>query len=270
MKYAIVKSVYARLYNEDCTETVDDVFSGWMVMPDDVAHNNMMRVVTWYGYTGYILTDDIRILSKEEFTRWTGGLCIVRESYVDVLDAPDVRADRIGSLIKGSFVKVLKECKEGWTLIKQADGASGYVRSAYIVKRRMAYGDEQTVRRGIVSAAMSYYGVQYRWGGKSSLGMDCSGLAFMSYMFNGIIIYRDAQINPEYPVKNITCRQLEMGDLIYWPGHVAIYIGNCRYIHATAAFDTPYVTVNSLNPCDDCYRDDLAKGITACGSFYAN
>lgn len=93
MKYAIVKSVYARLYNEDCTETVDDVFSGWMVMPDDVAHNNMMRVVTWYGYTGYILTDDIRILSKEEFTRWTGGLCIVRESYVDVLDAPDVRAD---------------------------------------------------------------------------------------------------------------------------------------------------------------------------------
>ena len=85
-------------------------------MPDDAAHNNMMRVVTWYGYTGYILTDDIRILSKEEFIRWTGGLCIVRESYVDVLDAPDVRADRIGSLIKGSFVKVLKECKEGWTL----------------------------------------------------------------------------------------------------------------------------------------------------------
>lgn len=72
MKYAIVKSVYARLYNEDGTETVDDVFSGWMVMPDDASHNNMMRVVTWYGYTGYILTDDIRILSKEEFTRWTG------------------------------------------------------------------------------------------------------------------------------------------------------------------------------------------------------
>jgi len=88
-------------------------------------------------------------------------------------------------------------------------------------------------------------------------------------MFNGIIIYRDAQINPEYPVKPITCRQLEMGDLIYWPGHMAVYIGNCRYIHATAVFDTPYVTVNSLNPCDDCYRDDLAKSITACGSFYA-
>ena len=30
MKYAIVKSVYARLYNEDGTETVDDVLSGWM------------------------------------------------------------------------------------------------------------------------------------------------------------------------------------------------------------------------------------------------
>ena len=113
MKYAIVKSVYARLYNEDGTETVDDVFSGWMVMPDNAGQNHMMHVVTWYGYTGYIATDDIRILSKEEFTEWTGGLYIIRESYVDVLDAPDVRAECIGSLIKGSFVKVLKECKEG-------------------------------------------------------------------------------------------------------------------------------------------------------------
>lgn len=269
MKYAIVKSAYAGLYNEAGTQMVDDVFSGWMVMADGAVINGRVHIITWYGYKGYIEEKNLKYLTHEELTLWVRDLYVVTEAYADVHTAPEVRALACGSLIRGSFVKLKEQLPGGWSLICTSDGMSGYVRSAYICRRRMAACDEKNVRRSITETAMSYFGVQYRWGGKSSLGTDCSGLAFMSYMLNGIIIYRDARIDPEYPVKRIERCDLKEGDLIYWEGHVAVYIGNCRYIHATAAEQNPCVTINSLNPCDNCYRDDLAVSISECGSFFA-
>ncbi|MCD7832843.1 MAG: serine hydrolase [Lachnospiraceae bacterium] len=129
--------------------------------------------------------------------------------------------------------------------------------------------EEASFRAHVVNSARAYLGVQYRWGGKSSLGLDCSGLVFMSYLENGVLIYRDAKIVEGYPVKEISRDQLKPGDLLFFPGHVAMYLGEDRYIHSTAYKATPYVTINSLNPADEDYREDLAHGITACGSVFA-
>ncbi len=129
--------------------------------------------------------------------------------------------------------------------------------------------EEKSFRDGVVRSACSYLGVQYRWGGKSSLGLDCSGLAFMSYLENGVLIYRDAKIKPGYPIFEIPREKLKPGDLIFFPGHVAIYLGEGRYIHSTGYKKTPYVTINSLNPADEDYRADLAASITACGSVFS-
>ena len=127
---------------------------------------------------------------------------------------------------------------------------------------------EKNLRDNIVKTALSYMGTQYRWGGKSPLGIDCSGLAFMSYMENGILIYRDADIKEEYPLKEISRENLKKGDLIFFPGHVAVYIGEDRYVHSTGYKMTPGVTINSLNLHDTLYRDDLAHKITAFGSVF--
>ena len=90
----------------------------------------------------------------------------------------------------------------------------------------------------------------------------------MSWMENGLLIWRDASILPDYPLSPVDRSRLEAGDLIFFPGHVAVYIGNSRYIHATAYRNTPRVTVNSLDPDDPEYRRDLAESITACGSLF--
>lgn len=145
-------------------------------------------------------------------------------------------------------------------------GRTGYFRKRFLENPP----EEEHFRNGVVRSARSYLGVQYRWGGKSSLGLDCSGLAFMSYLENGVLIYRDANIKRGYPISEIPREQLKPGDLIFFPGHVAIYLGEGRYIHSTGYKETPYVTVNSLTPADEDYRADLAASVTACGSIFAS
>lgn len=128
--------------------------------------------------------------------------------------------------------------------------------------------DERKLRKKLADSARAYLGVQYRWGGKSSQGIDCSGLMFMSYLENGILIFRDSRIHPDFPVREIGRDQLKTGDLIYFPGHVAMYLGAGKYIHSTGFAARPGVGINSLIWGDEAYREDLAQKITACGSIF--
>lgn len=129
---------------------------------------------------------------------------------------------------------------------------------------------EETLRESIVRIAYSYLGTQYRWGGKTASGIDCSGLAFMSYFQNGILIWRDAAIKEGYPVHEILIEQAKPGDLLFFRGHVAIYLGNGKIIHATGHPDSSCVTVNSLREGETGYREDLKNSLYAAGSVFAN
>jgi cell wall-associated NlpC family hydrolase len=123
-------------------------------------------------------------------------------------------------------------------------------------------------RNQVVREAFNYCGTQYRWGGKTTMGIDCSGLTSMCYMLQGILIYRDAKIIAGFPVKDIPIKDRKKGDLLYFPGHIAMYIGRDRYIHSTAKKGSDGVVVNSLNPNDSDYREDLAKTLYAVGSIF--
>ncbi len=185
------------------------------------------------------------------------------------------------------------EKEDGWKRIRTAAGREGYVHAVYLRERRDsdAYllledeaerkdyfrkfkripdAQEEVFREGLVQSARAYLGTQYRWGGKSSQGLDCSGLVFMCYMENGALIYRDAGTPDNYAVRKISAGELKKGDLLFFPGHVAMYLGNGRYIHSTAFAATPCVTINSLNPDDPDYREDLAGKITGYGSIFQN
>ena len=113
-----------------------------------------------------------------------------------------------------------------------------------------ALRSEETFRKSILQTAYFYLGTQYRWGGKTAGGIDCSGLAFMSYFRNGILIWRDAAIKEGYPV------------------HVAIYLGNGKIIHPTGHPESSCVTVNSLWEGEPGYREDLKNSLCAAGSIF--
>ena len=82
------------------------------------------------------------------------------------------------------------------------------------------------------------------------------------------LIYRDARLVEGWPMHEIPKEQVRRGDALYFPGHIALYLGEGRYIHSTGAAGSGGVVLNSLDPADPLYREDLVKCLNAVGSIF--
>ena len=91
-----------------------------------------------------------------------------------------------------------------------------------------------TVEPEFVAVAERFLGVPYLWGGKSSLGLDCSGLVQVALTACGIKCPRDSDMQESALGKSTSLAGLQSGDLIFWKGHVAIARGRNSMIHANA------------------------------------
>ena len=89
-----------------------------------------------------------------------------------------------------------------------------------------------------VAVAGRFVGVPYLWGGKTALGLDCSGLVQVALTACGVACPRDSDMQEAAvgaPVASAADRaNLRRGDLLFWKGHVAIARGGGSLIHANA------------------------------------
>lgn len=83
----------------------------------------------------------------------------------------------------------------------------------------------------VVDWAMSQLGKPYVWGGSGPNGYDCSGLTMRAYEQIGISLPHSSSAQRNYGT-TVSLSALQPGDLVFAPGHVAIYIGNATVVHA--------------------------------------
>ena len=78
----------------------------------------------------------------------------------------------------------------------------------------------------------SFKNVNYKWGGKSFKGIDCSALVQVFLNFNNKFCPRDAKDQIKYFKKNIKLKNIMKNDIIFWKGHVALALSKKKLIHA--------------------------------------
>lgn len=223
--------------------------------------NGLLRVRMRYRYEGYV--DPKYLLRGVDVANWEErAKHRVIRPFADILRKPSFDSGVIATLPRGAWIEIGEPAEdadgENWVHAALADGTKGFLKDQNVrPAREWTAMDEETARRNVVADAMRYLNAQYRWGGKTHTGIDCSGLTAMAYMLNGLYIYRDARIVEGYPVKEIPAEAAKPADLLFWPGHVGLYLGDGRYVHSTGRASG--VLVNSLRPEHAEYREDLAN-----------
>lgn len=265
-----------------------------------------IELLTFYGYHGYVPAEALRFMDEAALRQYLARPLCMMGRATDVLTAPKVSAVRLAELERGCLLERLPDAAEaGWAAVRLLDGRAGYVRDVALEPVRFAMdavftqqpgrpfddalalalgtapeqlvpqalarwhgGSEAAFRQSVIKHAKRYLGVEYRWGGKSGRGIDCSGLVSMAYMASGVLIYRDAKLVEGWPMHAVPSEAKKPGDALYFPGHIALYLGNGRYLHSTGASASGGVTINSLTPGDPLYREDLARSLYAVGSIF--
>jgi prepilin-type processing-associated H-X9-DG protein len=255
---------------ELCGELADEALYG---MAADILsrENGMLKVRMRYCYEGYVLAE--AVLETDSAGEWESSVThLVIAPFADIMSEPSFTSHIIKTLPRGGRLAVQHPDSEDggqdaeWLPASLACGEKGFVRARSVRAISIWSGPEGELRANVAADAKLYLGAQYRWGGKSHAGIDCSGLASMAYMLGGLYIYRDASIVDGFPVREITAEAARTGDLLFWDGHVALYLGDNRYIHSTGR--SSGVVINSLDPEAHDFREDLAA-VKKWGSVFA-
>ncbi len=207
---------------------------------------------TWYriqtpdDYIAWVHRTGIVPVNREEYNSWlTAEKVIVTAHYGFAYESPDPHSLPVSDVVAGNRFKV-EGREKGYYKIIYPDRRKAWLHESFAKPVKEWRATVKQDAASVLNTAFTLTGVPYLWAGTSSKGMDCSGLVRNVLFMHDIIIPRDASQQAYVGTRieiNDDFGNLLPGDLIFFGRkaingnkerivHVAIYIGNKRFIHA--------------------------------------
>jgi cell wall-associated NlpC family hydrolase len=196
------------------------------------------------GYLGYIRSKDVQRVDAAGFAKYLAGKRVRIKSDQKVGDL---------SIPAGASLKWVSRDGEIVTA-ELPTGRHVKLPAASCELHRDTAADIDK----IIAKGKQVLGTNYLWGGKTSDGIDCSGLVQTSYLAAGVHLPRDAY--QQFYVGQLSATRWHMaglrrGDTLYFLGpdgkirHTGIYLGDDHFMHAVV----PIARISSFNPADPDY-----------------
>jgi cell wall-associated NlpC family hydrolase len=199
---------------DPAAEQIDQLLFGEMFDLADVTNGHAWGQARRDGYVGFVEAGALSNVVHAP-THWIGVL------RTFAFATPAIRAPASGPLSLNALVCATKEQDR----FAYAVGL-GWIAAAHLRPIGTFLADP-------VAVAERFVGTPYLWGGRDSLGLDCSGLVQQALYACGDACPRDTDQQTAVGVSapsNAPAR----GDLVFWRGHVGMMIDEARLVHANA------------------------------------
>jgi hypothetical protein len=167
------------------------------------------------GYVGFVPTDALGATAPEPTHR-----IVALRTFI--YPGPDMKLPAEGVLSFASLIALDEETGTRGTRYRRIAGGEGWIVSA------TAEQVDAPPANDFVAVAERFLNTAYLWGGRTSLGLDCSSLVQLSLAAAGISAPRDTDLQEKAlgaSVEGGVSAPLHRGDLVFWLGHWAGHVG---------------------------------------------
>ena len=230
------------MFTKEVNLILKQIYSSSTSLRKQPDHNSSLNTECLYGETLEPLsTNNHWIFCKtkiDNYKGWVHSSSLGKKNKVthrvivlrtNIYSLPDEKSKIIQYLPMGSKVWV-QNINAKWAKIFSPNSLNfeGYVPQNDLLDLRFTVQDW-------VSSAEQLIGTPYKWGGRDSLGIDCSSLIQIALDTVNIKIPRDTNEQVKFhKIINIQFKNIERGSIIYWNGHVGVMVNKLSILHANA------------------------------------
>ena len=218
--------------------------------------NGWLLIQTPDHYLGYTEEASVERMNEAALSKWRQSERIIytdNTGWIYTKTGNEV----VGDIVAGSVLETTAETASFYEIVLP-DGRTGVIPRTQAVGFKEWKSSVNPTGLSVCQTAASVSGIPYLWGGASPKAADCSGFVQSVYFRNGIILRRDAslQLHQGQEIDIVHWeRTFREGDLLFFGSkqgtlhatHVAIYLGNSEFIHASGRVMVSSLDANRSN-----------------------
>lgn len=213
-----------RKTNSECDEMVTQIIFGETYIITEIIENWAKVLITFDNYIGWIDIKLINYIDKNKYIEINKQTHLLCSKLVSQLT--NTTTNKTISIVAGSTLPVINKSK------------SFSINNTYFKHKEAIYTNPSTTKN-ILKIAYMFENAPYLWGGRTFLGIDCSGFSQIVYKIAGIHLNRDASQQAKQGKKINSLECARPGDLAFFSNkkgnitHVGIIINENNIIHAS-------------------------------------